>query len=159
MTPPSSFEDDFTRFAGDMSESFSFNRSIGQLFGILYINPEPMSLEDIASRLMMSKGNASINLRLLEAWGAVRRVSLRGDRRDHYEANRDLKALVLRRVEEGLAKRLDRVEAELKNFAGRSASGSAQERQLRERLKEIQNMVTLARRGMRMLPKLKALLG
>ena len=60
---------EFARFAGELAESFSFNRSVGQIYGLLYLQESPLSLEDIGQRLSMSKGNASINIRLLESWG------------------------------------------------------------------------------------------
>jgi DNA-binding transcriptional regulator GbsR (MarR family) len=101
---------EFARLAGEVAESFSFNKSLGQIFGMLYITGAPLSLGEIGARLSMSKGNVSLNVRLLESWGAVRPVSRAGSRQDFYEANRDLKAVAARRFQEGLSKRLDQAE-------------------------------------------------
>lgn len=135
---------EFARFAGELAESFSFNRSVGQIYGLLYLQESPLSLEDIGQRLSMSKGNASINIRLLESWGAVRPVSVVGSRKDFYEANRDIKQVALRRVREGLTKRLDRAEEQLvslqKNGNGSSAS--------QKRIQELQSLIAKARKAM-----------
>ena len=55
-----------------------------------------LALEDIGQRLSMSKGNVSINIRQLEAWGGAS-SSVVGSRKDYYEANRDIKAIAIRR--------------------------------------------------------------
>jgi DNA-binding transcriptional regulator GbsR (MarR family) len=140
----SSTDAEFARFAGELAESFSFNRSVGQIYGLLYLQESPLSLEDIGKRLSMSKGNASINIRLLESWGAVRSVSVVGSRKDFYEANRDIKQVAVRRVREGLTKRLDRAEEQLvhlqKNEGGSSVS--------HKRIQELQSLITKARKAM-----------
>ena len=48
-----------------------------------------MSLDEIVSELGQSKGNISINIRGLVDWHLVRRVSVPGSRKDHYEAASD----------------------------------------------------------------------
>lgn len=61
----------------------------GRIFGLLYLQPEPLSLDEIAEALQQSKSNISINIRGLVEWHLVRRVSIGGSRRDHYEAATD----------------------------------------------------------------------
>jgi len=154
-----SSQDAFVRLAGEMAENFSFNRSVGQIYGVLYVSREPLALEDIAKRLGMSKGNASINLRALEGWGAVRPVWVAGSRKDHYEANRDLKALLLRRVEEGLSKRLDLLETRLAGVSDALAGNDADSRFAKEQLKSVASMAAKARKALNMLPKVVKFLG
>ncbi len=151
MTPPP-LQEDFARLAGELAESLSFNRSIGQIYGLLYLASEPMSLEDIAKRLGMSKGNASINLRVLASWGAVRPVWVRGSRRDHYEAERNIKALALRRLEEGLSRRLDMAEEKMDSLLSRD--GALQDPAVKKRLQELRSLVASGRKALRVLPKI-----
>lgn len=142
---PYSVDVEFPRLAGELAESLSFNRSVGQIYGLLYLQESPLSLDDIGRRLSMSKGNASVNIRLLESWGAVRAVSVVGNRKDFYEANRDIKAVGLRRLKEGLTKRLDRAEEQmaelLKNNHGKPAAV--------KRVQELQSLVGKARKAMK----------
>src|SRR3989449_3171292 len=58
----------------------------GRIFALLYLQPRPLSLEDVAAELGQSKSNVSINIRGLVEWHLVRRVPVAGSRKDHYEA-------------------------------------------------------------------------
>src|SRR5262249_17092959 len=107
--PRDPFLAQFIALAGDVAEMVSFNRSLGQLYGLLYVSSEPMSLDDIAATCKMSKGNASIHLRILEDWNAVHRSSQPGTRKDYYTANVDIKSIIYQRFQEGLSKRLNLV--------------------------------------------------
>lgn len=69
-------------------------RSIGEIYGLLFVAPEPLSLDDLVTRLGISKGSASQGLRSLKELGAVREASANGTRRIFYEADVELKQLV-----------------------------------------------------------------
>lgn len=78
--------DNIVEAAGRTTQGFGLGRIIGQLYALLFFSPEPMSLDDMAGELKVSKGSVSTNIRELEKWGAVRRVWIKGDRKDYYEA-------------------------------------------------------------------------
>ena len=61
----------------------------GRIFAVLYLEDHPLSLDEIAEALQLSKSNISINIRNLVEWHLVRRVSVPNSRRDHYEAASD----------------------------------------------------------------------
>jgi DNA-binding transcriptional ArsR family regulator len=46
-------------------------RSVGQIYGLLYASPVPLSFSDIVERLDISKGSASQGLQLLRSLGAI----------------------------------------------------------------------------------------
>lgn len=61
----------------------------GRIFALLYLEPDPMSLDEIAAELQQSKSNISTTIRGLIEWHLVRRVSMPGSRKDYYEAATD----------------------------------------------------------------------
>ncbi len=69
-------------------------RSIGEIYGLLFISPEPQSLDDLVHRLGISKGSASQGLRTLKELGAVKDTSGSVSRRTYYQADIELKRLV-----------------------------------------------------------------
>jgi len=141
----------FLALATELAESLSLSGTLAQIYALLYIKPAPLSLDDIAGSLGMSKGNASVNLRILDSWGAVRKTFELGSRRDHYEAVRDLGAIAVRRIQEGFSRRLglaqERIGALMAQFdAGDAGRDAAQARFFRERVEGIQKEMAAAQR-------------
>ena len=79
-----------------LADYLGFSKVMGQLYGVLLLSGEPMSLDDLLERLDISKASVSMNMRTLEQLGMVRQVWLRGkaDRRKYYEAETDLLQIV-----------------------------------------------------------------
>ena len=77
----------FVEDAGNLTQSFGLGRVVGQIYAYLYFSPAPRSLADMRDALGISKGSASTGVRQLEQWSAVRKVWVKGDRKDYYEAN------------------------------------------------------------------------
>lgn len=82
-------------------------KSIGEIYGFLYISPEPRSFDEILERLSISKGSTSQGLKFLRSLGAVRAVYVAGTRRDYYVAETELKKLVGGFIREELTPHLD----------------------------------------------------
>jgi DNA-binding transcriptional regulator GbsR (MarR family) len=61
----------------------------GRIFGLLYLQPGPLSLDEVTDELQQSKSNVSVNVRGLVDWQLVRQVRIVGSRKDHYEAATD----------------------------------------------------------------------
>lgn len=84
----------FIEAGGNTTQSFGFGRILGQLFALLYLSAKPLCLDDIAKELGVSKASVSTTVRQLEQWAAVRRVWVKGDRKDYYEAETDFGAML-----------------------------------------------------------------
>ena len=103
-----------------MTQSLGLGRVVGQIYAYLYFSPEPRGLADMQHTLAISKGSASMGVRQLEQWGAVRQVWVRGDRKDYYEASDWFGRIIKSAVADTIGKKLgtystmlDEVEAEL----------------------------------------------
>ncbi len=79
----------FIEAGGNATQSFGFGRFAGQLFALLYLSSKPLCLDEIAKELGVSKASVSGTVRQLERWAAVKRVWVKGDRKDYYEAETD----------------------------------------------------------------------
>lgn len=75
---------------GRLARFFGFSEVMGRLYGTLLLSPEALSLDDLASRLEISKGSVSMNMRSLERWGMAKEVWVRGERKKYYMAEADL---------------------------------------------------------------------
>ena len=89
-----SWRERITQALGDAANrSGVFSETAGKIYGVLYLTPGPLSLDEIAREVGTSKGNASVQVRELLALGMVRKVWVKRSRRDYYEAITDLWAI------------------------------------------------------------------
>lgn len=72
------------------------NRVCGQIYALLFLSPKPLSLDDIVSELRVSKGSVSINIRILEDYKLVKKVWVKGSRKDYYEATTTLPQKIIK---------------------------------------------------------------
>jgi DNA-binding transcriptional regulator GbsR (MarR family) len=82
-------------------------KSVGEIYGLLFISADPLPLDALVERLNISKGSASQGLKVLRAVGAVKQVYVGGDRRDHYAAETELKKLAAGFIREEIKPRLE----------------------------------------------------
>jgi DNA-binding transcriptional regulator GbsR (MarR family) len=81
---------------GDMGSHWGVNRSVSQIHALLYLAERPLTADDIAATLGMARSNVSNSIKELLAWNLIRRVPIKGDRRDHFEAETDIWEVFLR---------------------------------------------------------------
>src|SRR3954469_19777696 len=81
---------------GDMGSQWGVNRSVSQIHALLYLSERPLTAEDIAARLGLARSNVSTSIRELMSWNLIRRVPVKGDRREHFEAESDLWEIAMR---------------------------------------------------------------
>ena len=74
---------------GDMGGKWGVNRSVAQIHALLYLSERPLTAEAIADQLGLARSNISNSIKELQAWNLIRRVPIKGDRREHFEAETD----------------------------------------------------------------------
>jgi DNA-binding transcriptional regulator GbsR (MarR family) len=109
-------KDAFVETAGQMATSLGLSRGVGQLYGLLFVSKEPFSLDEMAEKLKISKGNVSVNIRELERWGAAKKIWTKGSRKDFYEAESDITKVVIDKLVFGLKRRMDMIAASIEKI-------------------------------------------
>jgi len=66
------FERECVDFFAELAQALSVPRSLGQIYGVLFASPKPLSFTEIVERLDISRGSVSQGLQLLRSLGAVR---------------------------------------------------------------------------------------
>ncbi len=130
----------FIEDAGNATQSLGVGRVLGQIYAYLYFGQEPISLSDMQDALGISKGSASMGVRKLEKWGAVKKAWVKGDRKDYYTANdwfgRILKNALMDTLSDKMetyASSLQHAEESLNNLD----DGNGREEFIRDRLKHL----------------------
>ena len=125
---------------GDMGGQWGVNRSVSQIHALLYLSERPLTAEDIADALGIARSNVSNSIRELMAWDLIRRVPIKGDRRDHFEAETDLWEIAMRIAAVRKEREIDPAVDALQGLRGRrrprrqAASGRGQAAQGHARL-------------------------
>ena len=105
---------------GDMGGQWGVNRTVAQIHALLYVSERPLTAEEIAAVLGVARSNVSNSIRELLGWELIRRVPIRGDRRDHFEAESDIWELVRRIAAGRKAREIDPALAALRACVARS---------------------------------------
>lgn len=129
---------DFVESWGSMGALWGINRSMARIHALLLATKEPLGLDEVAERLDMSRGNASMCLKDLRHWGVVRRVNLTGERRDFYIAEDDIWSMLFRIASERKKREFDPALSALRKV--RDSTGKDDEL-LRERLGELEEIL------------------
>jgi len=86
-------KDKFISTWGVLGSSWGINKAMAQIHALLWISPEPLSMEDIMEELQISRGNTSMNLRQLIDWGIVYKESKAGDRKEYFASEKEVQEL------------------------------------------------------------------
>ncbi len=79
----------FVAHFGEMGSRWGINRTVGQIYALVFVSPAPLHADDIATKLEFSRSNVSMGLKELQAWRLVTLRHLPGDRREYFEAPTD----------------------------------------------------------------------
>ncbi len=91
-------ETEFIRYFSEAVKVFSLPKSVGEIYGLLYASPNPLSMNTLVEKLQISKGSCSQGLKILRTVNAV--MELPGGRSTLYSANIELKSLIAGILEE-----------------------------------------------------------
>ncbi|MCF7732309.1 MAG: MarR family transcriptional regulator [Akkermansiaceae bacterium] len=75
---------------GALGTQWGINRTMAQIHALLMTSPGPMTTDEVMEELEISRGNAHTNLKELVSWGLVRMVVRKGERRDYFEAEKEV---------------------------------------------------------------------
>jgi len=90
MNKLSPVEQKFILHWGEMGTRWGINRTVAQIHALLFLSPQPVNAEQIASTLNVARSNVSTSLKELQGWGIIKRVHVLGDQRDHFESMKDV---------------------------------------------------------------------
>jgi DNA-binding transcriptional regulator GbsR (MarR family) len=80
---------------------------MAQIHALLLVAPEPLSADEIMEQLQISRGNANMNIRDLITWGIVEKVLKPGQRREYFNAEKDIWKVAMRIIKERKRRELD----------------------------------------------------
>lgn len=132
----------FVLHFGEMGNRWGINRTVGQIYALLFTSADPLNADEIADALGFSRSNVSIGLKELDSWNLVRLSHLPGDRRDYYSAPDDVWTIFRTLAEQRRRREIDPTLSMLREVQLESASTAA-DRHAQARMKEMYDLISL----------------
>ena len=76
-----------------LADLLNLPKTVGEIYGLLFISEDPMCLDDLMNKLKISKGSTSQGLKILRSFGALKKIYIPGDRKDYYLAEDSLRKI------------------------------------------------------------------
>ncbi|WP_374603611.1 GbsR/MarR family transcriptional regulator [Arenimonas sp.] len=130
----------FVLHFGEMGSRWGINRTVGQIYALLFISARPLTADEITDRLGVSRSNVSMGLKELSSWRLVRLSHQPGDRRDFYTAPEDVWAIFKTLAEERQRREVDPTLSMLRD-ALLETPDSAEERHAQARMREMHDLI------------------
>jgi DNA-binding transcriptional regulator GbsR (MarR family) len=92
---------------GAFATHWGINKTMAQVHALLLINPEPLSAEDVMEQLQISRGNANMNIRELIDWNLVQRITIVGERKEFFSAEKDMWVVITQIIKERKKRELE----------------------------------------------------
>jgi DNA-binding transcriptional regulator GbsR (MarR family) len=80
----------FIAHFGEMGSKWGINRTVGQIYALLFISQSPLNADEIGETLAFSRSNVSMGLKELQSWRLVHLRHRPADRREYFEAPQDV---------------------------------------------------------------------
>ena len=97
----------FVMHCGEMGSRWGFNRTVGQMYGLLIIHQEPLTAVDISEALNISRGNVSMGIKELQSWRLVQVQHKPKDRKEYYSPAGSIWEMAIRVFEERRKREVD----------------------------------------------------
>ncbi len=132
----------FVSHFGEMGSRWGINRTVGQIYALIFAAPRPLNADDISDALEFSRSNVSMGLKELQAWRLVQLRHLPGDRRGYFEAPTDAWEIFRTLAEERHRREIEPTLSMLRNALLEEAT-TDEDRIVQQRMKSMHDLIEL----------------
>ena len=137
LTP---LQQEFVLHFGEMGNRWGINRTVGQIYALLFISREALNADQITEALSISRSNTSMGLKELQSWKLVRLKHYQGDRRDYFTTPDDLWEIVRTLIAERKKREIDPTLTKLREL---EMQGPAGDHYAEARMTELRELIEL----------------
>jgi DNA-binding transcriptional regulator GbsR (MarR family) len=143
MTNLSPLAQKFILHFGEMGSRWGINRTVGQIYALLYVLAKPLNADEIAEHLQFSRSNVSMGLKELQSWRLVKLLHQPGDRREYFEPPKDIWDIFKALLEERRRREVEPTLSMLRDALLETPATDA-DRVAQERMREMYNLIELS---------------
>ncbi len=130
----------FVAHFGEMGSRWGINRTVGQIYALIFISQRALNADEIAEALECSRSNVSMGLKELQAWRLVQLRHQPGDRREYFEAPADVWEIFRVLAEERRRREIEPTLSMLRMALLESPDNEA-ERHAQERMRQMHELI------------------
>ena len=130
----------FVLHFGEMGSRWGINRTVGQIYALLYLSPQPMCADEIVDALGVSRSNVSMGIRELQGWNLVLLKHIPGDRRDFFTTPDDVWQILRTLAEERKKREIDPTLSVLREVLMEAPLDDS-DRYAQERMKDMYSLI------------------
>lgn len=119
---------------GEMAGRWGISRSVAQIHALLFLAPTPLTADDIAETLNVARSNVSVSLKELQGWDLVQVTHVLGDRRDYFQARKDIWEVLTTIVDQRKRREIDPTVQLLRDCTAEAKHDSETPQDVKERL-------------------------
>jgi len=120
---------EFIQTWGTLGNHWGITRTMSQIHALLLLSPDPLSTEEIMLELSISRGNTNMNVRDLMDWGLVHKVLKQGERKEYFQAEKDIWKVATQVAKERKKRELDPLIQTLEKL--KKIEGNAKEKKIK----------------------------
>ena len=132
----------FVLHFGEMGSRWGINRTVGQIYALLYVSAKPLNADEIGEALTFSRSNVSMGLKELQSWNLVRLIHQPKDRREYFQAPEDVWAIFRTLANERRKREVDPTLSMLRE-ALMEQPATAEDIHAQERMKQMHSFIEL----------------
>lgn len=132
----------FVAHFGEMGSRWGINRTVGQIYALIFVSPKPLCADEIAETLSYSRSNVSMGLKELQSWRLVKLRHVAGDRREYFEAPSDAWEIFRTLAEERRRREMEPTLSMLRSALLETPSSEA-DRVAQERMRGMHDLIEL----------------
>ena len=138
--PLSELSRQFVSHFGEMGSRWGINRTVGQIYALLYLSQQPLNADEIADTLEFSRSNVSMGLKELQAWRLVQQRHQPGDRREYFQAPQDVWDIFMRLAEERRRREIEPTQSMLRTAMLEEVQ-TDEDRYAQQRMREMYELI------------------
>ena len=132
----------FVMHFGEMGSRWGINRTVGQIYALLYLSTKPLNAEEICDALGFSRSNVSMGLKELDSWQLIRLKHIPDDRREYFTTPDDIWEIVRTVVEQRRKREIEPTMTVLRDILLQNPD-SPDEQVAKDKILEMHNLIEL----------------
>ncbi|MGB1186741.1 GbsR/MarR family transcriptional regulator [Cycloclasticus pugetii] len=127
---------------GEMGSRWGINRTVGQIYALIYLSEKPLNADQLVEALGFSRSNIAMGIKELVSMNLVMLRHIPSDRKDYYTTHEDIWEIVRNLVEERKKREIDPTLSMLRSVMMETPS-SEEEKFVQDKMREMHDLIEM----------------